>query len=161
MVTKNINAILKHIKENVESHKLGPGKYARWIWQSQENDRNLSVNAYGCADAANILYTLNRFPMDENERKACIKALQSLQDKKSGLFKEGSHHIIHTTAHCIAALELFDARPIYPLYDMEKYKDITFLKAMLEEIDWLHRGKGAHAGAGIYASFVITDNVAD
>lgn len=155
----NINSILNNIYENVESHKIETGNYARWLWQNEDNDRNLSTNAYGCADAANILYTLNLFPRDLKERELCIKNLQAIQDEKSGMFKEGTHHIIHTTAHCVAALELFDARPLYPMYDMEKYKNIDNLYDMLESIDWLHCGKGAHAGAGIYAAFAITGTV--
>ena len=86
---------------------------------------NYGINAYGCADALNILYTLNRMPQDAEERKAFAEALQSMQEKDTGYFREGSHHIIHTTAHCTAALELLDARPIYPFYEMQKYKDFS------------------------------------
>ena len=57
------------------------------------------------------------------------------------------------------AVELFDAKPLYPFYEMECYKDLKQFEKMLEDYDWLKKGKAAHAGAGIYAAFVITGAV--
>ena len=155
MKRKNIDPIIEKIYAKVLSHKRGNGAYV-----NRSDNKDAFADAYGCADALNILYSLNRFPRDLNIRAAHIKNLQALQDKESGLFKDdGCHHVIHTTAHCISALELMDARPLYPIYALEEYKDINKVFEMLEGIDWLHRGKGAHSGAGIYAAFVNTDAV--
>ncbi len=155
----DIDDILKNVLEVVNSHKLDTGKYSRFLWNQQE--RYLGCNPYGCADAANILYTLNEFPKDAGERKKWIEALQEFQDKETGIFNEGSHHKFHTTAHCVAALELFDARPLYPLYEMEKFKDFKEFSKMCEDVDWLHHGGASHSGAGLYAALVITNSVDD
>ena len=150
----DINPIIEKIYSRVLTHQTGVGKYVN------RTATGANADPYGCADAINILYTLNRFPKSTQEREAHINALRELQDKESGMFiADGVHHIIHTTAHCVSALELLDARPLYPLTDMEKYKDIREVFSMLNEIDWLHCGKGAHPGAGIYAALVNTDSV--
>lgn len=149
----DINPILGQVLNILKTHELDTGSYARYL-----NHRE--ANPYGCADAANILYTLNYFPQEPAVRQTWIDVLKSFQDPKTGLFHEGSHHIYHTTAHCVAALELFDAMPKYPLTELKKFLDIQELEKMLNGIDWLHVGKCAHAGAGIYAALVIT-NTAD
>ncbi|MBQ9859837.1 MAG: hypothetical protein IJO76_04065 [Clostridia bacterium] len=155
----NIDAILDNIEAVVRRHELENGGYARYLWQDKAESREMGLNAYGCADAANILYTLNRFHRDPAKRAACVAALQSKQDPVTGYFLEPTHHDFHTTAHCVAALELFDARPLYPLTEMAKYKDITKFFDLMEQADWLHRGCMAHAGAGLYAALVITETV--
>ena len=109
MMKIDITEILESILETVHSHKLGDGQYARY-----HACRGAKINAYGCADAANILYSLRSLPRDRAERDAFVAAIRSFQDPASGYFLEGSHHKIHTTAHCTAARELFDALPLYP-----------------------------------------------
>jgi len=152
MTTIDITEILQSVRETVHSHRLGDGQYARY-----GASRGTKINAYGCADAANILYSLRSLPKSRAERDAFVAAIQGFQDPVSGYFLEGSHHAIHTTAHCTAALELFDALPLYPFSDMETYLDAEqFERYMMETCDFLHRGNAAHPGAGIYAAFSIT-----
>ena len=67
-----LNEILDKIRKTVDSHRLGEGCYTRWIPLSAEDTRVPAVNAYGCADAANILYTLNCFPREQKERDAFV-----------------------------------------------------------------------------------------
>lgn len=153
----NMDGLVEKIAGTVQTHRLEEGVYARWIWQNERNSRVLGKNEYGCADAANILYTLGRFPREPEKREQWVNALRSMQDPKSGLFREATHHTIHTTAHCLAALELFDAQPLYPLTALEKYLDRENLYQFLDALDW----KGSpwsqsHQGAGLYASMVIT-----
>ena len=105
---ENIQDIIEKIASVVDTHKLSDGRYARWITPGK-NNRDTGINPYGCADAANILYTIGRFPSDADERAEWIKALREMQNPETGLFNESTHHPIHTTAHCMAALELFDA----------------------------------------------------
>ncbi len=164
-----IDGLILKIKETVDSHRLDkPGAYARWIWQNAPDgskadisgsnklnadaERDLGINEYGCADAANILYTIGYFPSDPEERKSWVEVLQGLQDEKTGLFTEFTHHPIHTTAHCAGALELFDAKPKYPYYDLEKYKEKENLYALLDGLDWTNPWPQSHQGAGIYAA---------
>ena len=111
----DIQPIIDRALQVLETHRLDrTGAYARWIWQDAAGGRELGLNEYGCADAANILYMVGAFPCDPVERQAWIDTLQGFQDPETGLFTEATHHPYHTTAHCIAALELFDARPRHP-----------------------------------------------
>ncbi len=152
-----IDNIIEEIAKCVESHKFNTGEYARWLWGE---NRDLGVNPYGCADAANILYTIGRFPTDVNERAKWIEALQKMQDKETGLYNESTHHPIHTTAHCTAALELFDAKPLYKCTALEKYTTKEGLYELLEkEVDWQNPWPQSHKGAGILPSLTNTDAV--
>ncbi len=154
MIKLDLRELVRRIKDTVESHMLdSEGKYARWLWQNDNGDRRLGVNEYGCADAANILYTINDFYCSPKVREARIRELASLQDDKTGLFYEETHHPIHTTAHCTAALRLFGERPLYPLNGLRKYLDRENLYALLDGLDW----KGdpwpqSHQGAGVYSA---------
>lgn len=149
----NLNPIIENIVKTVESHELAPGRYSRWIWQNENKDRDLGVTAFGCADATNILYTINRFPKDPAVRAEWIAALQELQDEKTGMFYEDTHIPTHVTAHCTAALELFDALPLYPFYDIEKYKDTEKMCELLESLDWVDKRGPGHIMPAIYSSF--------
>lgn len=154
----NIDALIEKIYATVENHRLEtPGEYARWLWQNAAGTRKMGNNEYGCADAANILYTIGRLPTDPAERAACVSVLQAFQNKETGLFFEGTHHEIHCTAHCTAALELFDAKPLYPLTGLEHIADPEAIGRFLDGLDWDGNAwPQAHQGAGIYAAFILT-----
>ena len=103
----DIQPIIDRALRAIETHRLDqPGSYARWIWQDEKGSRELGLNEYGCADAANILYMVGAFPSDPAERAIWVETLRSFQNPETGLFNEATHHPYHTTAHCIAALEL-------------------------------------------------------
>lgn len=156
---RNLDAFLEKVYKTVESHYLGDGAYARYLWQDAKGTRKMGINEYGCADAMNILYTINKFPVGE-KRDACMKALQSLQKEDTGLFEEHTHHFIHTTAHCIAALDLFDAQPLYPQKEMMKYFTKEGIKGLYESIRWVSAPwRDSHEVAGAYVVGVLTDNV--
>ena len=106
----NIQPIIEGIRESVKRHEIEgrPGEYRRWLWQNEAGTREMGKSEYGCADAMNLLYTINDFYCDEETRKARIAALQSMQDPETGLFHEKTHHAYHSTAHCSAAIELFE-----------------------------------------------------
>jgi hypothetical protein len=63
----------------------------------------MGKSEYCCADAMNLLYTINDFYCDDDSRRARISTLQSMQDPENELFHEKIHHTRHTTAHCLAA----------------------------------------------------------
>ncbi|MDR1283560.1 MAG: hypothetical protein LBK99_22470 [Opitutaceae bacterium] len=143
----------------LEAAQLGEGRYARWLGkESERRDADgATLNPYGCADAANILYTLGLFPANLRERNEWVRTLQEMQDAESGLFHEGTHHTCHVTAHCTAALELFDARPLYPLREWERLDARGELERFLDELDWeKDPWNASHQGAGVYAARVIT-----
>ncbi len=160
-MTVNIDKIIDNIRATVESHNLGgDGQYARWLWQNEAHERKMGLNEYGVADAANILYTIGDFPCGSLSREKWISTLQGFQEKDTGLFREPTHHYIHTTAHCIAALELFDAKPLYPLRELMKYSNKDGLYDLLENLKWeTVPWPQSHQGAGIYASMVLSGSV--
>lgn len=156
-----LDELIGRIKTIVLAHQLEQeGEFSRWSWQDSGGTRNLGINEYGCADAANILYTIGDFVSAPEKRLLWIRALQGLQNPESGLFTEPTHHPIHTTAHCIAALELFDAHPEYPLTGLGQYTDRAGLYGLLEGLDWeKNPWPQSHQGAGIYAALTLTDSV--
>lgn len=153
----DIQPTIDRVRKVLATHKLDrPGAYARWIWQNEDSSRELGLNEYGCADAANILYMIGAFPQDPKERASWIGVLQDFQDPTTGLFNEATHHPYHTTAHCIAALELFDARPKYELTDLHRYLDREELYLFLDGLHWERDPWiASHQGAGIYAALVL------
>ncbi len=150
-----IDDLVERIYACVKRHELEPGVYSRW---SIVEGKDHGVNEYGCADAANILYTIGYFPRDPEERAAAVRAMQAMQDRETGLFSEETHHPIHTTAHCSASLELYDAAPLYPVRALEKYLTREGLYSLLEnEIRWdTDPWRDSHMGAGLLPAFVNT-----
>lgn len=151
----DLRPVIDAIRETVKNHELDvPGAYRRWNWQNEAGTRNLGINEYGCADALNILYTMGELASDDELRRARINVLQSLQNPESGMFVEATHNTVHTTAHCAAALELFDAEPLYPIKALHKYMSKEGIAEFLESIDWRAPWPESHKGAGIYAALV-------
>ena len=149
MIRKDIKPLIHNVKTVLEKHKISTGLYSRYIY----GEKSGKVNAYGCADAANILYTIGEFPKDVKERELWIETLQNMQDKESGLFYEETHFPLHTTAHCLAAIELFDALPKYPLKALDRYRTKEGLYNLLESLDWGNSPwNNSHKGAGIFAA---------
>ena len=154
---RDLQPILDRAMQVLHTHELDhPGAYARWIWQNSAGDRELGLNEYGCADAANILYMVGAFPADASERASWVQTLQGFQHEDSGLFIEATHHPFHTTAHCIAALELFEAKALYPLKKMQPYLAKENLYDLLDGLNWAEGPwTASHQGAGIYAALVL------
>lgn len=156
MQPRVIDHLIEKIAHCVDTHYLGtPGQYARWLWQEKPEqciwgERKLGLNEYGSADAANILYTIGRFPADAETRDGFVRTLQSMQNPETGMYTESTHHTVHTTAHCIAALELFDAKPLYPCTALAKYADKEALYELLTTTG------SAHVTAGLPAIFINT-----
>ena len=159
-MNRNIDKLIYYVEKTIKEHELEPGKYARWMIRDAKGSRNLGSSEYGCADAANILYTIGKFPRNLDERVACVKELQRFQ-KEDGRFEEPTHHTLHTTAHCIAALELFDAAPALPLtYHMEHFGTPEQVVKFLETRDWAgDPWDQSHQGAGFYAAMALTCNM--
>ena len=153
-----LDPLVEQIAKCIERHKLETGSYARWLWGE---GRNLGQNEYGCADAANILYTIGRFPQDPAERAEWVRHLQEMQDPETGMYSEPTHHTIHTTAHCTAALELFDARPLHKCKALEPLTQKDELYHFLEtEIDWANKPwSQSHKGAGLLPCLTNTNMV--
>lgn len=155
----NIDSLIEKIGSVVDTHYLGGGAYARYIENDAAGSRIMGINEYGCADAMNILYSINRFPTGV-AREEALNTLLSLQDKETGMFREATHHPIHTTAHCIAAIELFDAVPRYPVKEMKPYFTKKGLDGLLDSLNWHDNPwPQSHQGAGVYVVGVLTNSV--
>ncbi len=150
-----LNAALKAVKEA----ELGAGRYQRWLGEAaRERADGTVLNPYGCADAANILYTLGVFPTDTDERTQWVQVLRDFQDADSGLFLEETHHSYHVTAHCLAALQLFDAGPLHSLRALSFLNEPQALESFLDQLDWVNDPWDAsHQGAGLFAARVLAD----
>ena len=158
---RNFDDIIEKINKVVESHYLGNGAYARFLWDgpAETGKRKLGINEYGCADAMNILYSIGKFPTGK-KRQQCLDALLSLQNPETGLFVEETHHPIHTTAHCTAAIELFDAAPKYYPEALRQYFTKDGLKGLINGLKWVtNPWPESHQGAGIYVVGVLTGSV--
>lgn len=153
-----LDPILEKAKLAIAAHKLPlPGQYARYRVLP---GREVLLNAYGCADAANLLYTINEMPTDSATQTAMIQTLQAFQNPQTGLFSEGEavkfpHVPFHTTAHCLGALELFDAQPLAPVRDFKRYEDPAAVAPFLNSLDW-NAGRSAHYAAGLFSTLFLT-----
>ena len=148
------------VRTLVARHTLGAvGEVARWTRPGDDEHgkpRDLGPNPYGCADAANLLYTIGELPEASREREAWIDALRAWQDPASGAFHESTHDPVHTTAHCLGALELFDARPLHPLAALAPLLAPDAVARFLEGLDWAGAPwTEAHRGAGAYAALTL------
>lgn len=157
---RDITKHLENVRQIIARHQLGrSGAYCRWLWQPADPGkprRQLGINEYGCADAANTLYMIGAFPSEPAEREEWVRTLQSLQHPDTGLFVEETHHPIHTTAHCIAALELFDQKALHPLTALHQYLDKDNLYHLLDNLEWtVNPWLASHQGAGLYAALVL------
>lgn len=154
---RDIEPLIQKIRETVASHRLGvEGSYTRWLYTLPEGEKP-AVNEYGCADAANILYSIGDFSPSPLFRNGFVDALKSLQHQDTGLFMEPTHFNIHTTAHCTASLELFDEKPAPPKA-LLKYLDKEKLYDFLENnIRWVESPwNNSHLGAGLYVSLMLS-----
>jgi hypothetical protein len=158
---RDLQPLLDSVETLVARHALGPpGAYARWRLPKASGQSDFGINPYGCADAVNLLYTLGRLPSRPEERGAWVDTLQGLQDPEDGLFHEETHHPIHTTAHCVAALELLDAVPRHPLTALAPLREPDAMEAFLDALDWSGSPwTEAHRGAGLYAALVLAGDV--
>ena len=159
MERRNIDPLIEQIRKCIDRHYLGtPGAYTRYTVGERADGK---INEYGVADAANLLYTINDFRQAQADRAHWIKILQGMQDPETGMYHEATHHTIHTTAHCMAALELFDEKPLYPATYLSDCLTKEGLYHKLQtEIDFEeHPWRDSHIGAGLLPSLTNTDMI--
>ena len=83
-----LDFLLERIAQTVESHRLSEGAYARWLYKNGTHERDCAPNEYGCADAANLLYTIGAFVREPQARAKWVATLQGMQAAATGLFCE-------------------------------------------------------------------------
>ncbi len=153
---RDIEPVLRKIRETVASHRLSrEGEYARTTLGLAPGEAP-RINEYGVADAANILYTLGDLRPSPAFREGFVSALKSMQHPDTGLFSEPTHFPVHTTAHCTAALELFDERPLPPK-DLLPYLSKDRLYELMDSLEWVSSPwNNSHIGAGVYVALVLS-----
>jgi hypothetical protein len=156
----DISEFVDWLPEYVQSHRLpGPDpRYQRYC-QADGRDSGTGLDAYGCADAANILYTIGLLPREALVRQQWIEVLRGFQRAGDGVFVNETHSDEHTTAHLTAALELFDARPLHPLHFMAPCRMREGIEQFLDALNWRSPWEQSHRGAGVGAAFLITEAV--
>ena len=96
------------------------------------------------------------------KRQEFAEVLQQFQNTENGLFENPGNFATHTTAFISGALNLLDTEPLYQAAGFNEYKTREGLFAFMDSIDWAKNPwLGAHKGAGIYASMLLTKTVSD
>ncbi|MHC4741595.1 MAG: hypothetical protein ACYS8Z_06780 [Planctomycetota bacterium] len=157
----DIRDILTEASRVVSAHAgEGPGEYHRVLKAQEDKSIKTGITAYGCTDAACILYTLGELPEDPAQREGFVKAIRRFQNPHTGLFEDGSHHEIHTTAFALAALDFFDARAEYAIKALHPLRERAELEAFLDNLRWEEEPwLDSHKGAGIYSALVLNGEV--
>lgn len=155
-----IQPILDAARKSVDACKLEkPGQFKRYP-NAPAGTPQAQNDIYGITGAVNMLYTLNEFNLSPADRMTWIHELQSLQDKQTGLYGDKAHHPIHTTAHTIATLELFDTQVIHPPHALLTYADPDHLPGFLESLPWEEDPwQSSHLGSGLYTILVLARQV--
>lgn len=126
----------------------GAGQYAR-----SPGDKESEL--YGVADMACILYTLDALRPTEPERAEWAAAFQTFQNPETGWLVEKSrtHDPLHNTAFALAAMQLLDLTPKFPVKMGPEFMNI---RAYLDTLDW-RKGvySNSHKGAGVAAIFAL------
>ncbi len=126
----------------------GPaGHYARTVGGGLE--------LYGTSDMACILYTIGRLRPTEKERAQWADAFQTFQNPDTGYLieKDPTHAPLHNTAFALAAMQLLNLTPKYPLKIASEFQSP---RAYLSQLDWKKAVYNeSHKGAGIGAIFAL------
>jgi hypothetical protein len=92
-------------------------------------------------------------PENGDARASWVAAMQQFQNPETGLFEDGSHHEIHTTAYVLASLEFFEAGAKYPLKALHPLKERGAMAAFLDGLHWHDEPwLDSQQGAGIYSA---------
>ena len=126
----------------------GAGSYAR-------SPGDTTTELYGVADMACILYTLGALRPSEKERTEWAAAFQAFQNPDTGWLIERSptHNPLHNTAFALAAMQLLDLTPRYPVKMGPEYSDP---RAFLATLNWrTDVYADSHKGAGVGAIYAL------
>jgi hypothetical protein len=121
----------------------GAGRYARTLGQT-------TPALYGVADMACTLYTVGALHPSPKERDEWEEAFELFQNPDTGWFREKDPVTLspqHNTAFALAAMQLLDLSPRYPVKPNPEYTDI---RAYLNSLNW-RTGvySDSHKGAGV------------
>jgi hypothetical protein len=157
----DVRGIIREARKVVAAHEgANPGEYHRILIATADKTIPTGINAYGCADAANILYTLDEMPRDSAERDSWVAAMQQFQNAETGLFEDGSHSQLHTTAYVLASLDFFEARAKHPLKALHPLLKKEEMAAFLDKLRWHDEPwLDSQEGAGIYTALLLNRDI--
>src|SRR5665213_635747 len=150
--TCDLRGFVNWIKDECEpSIRLagGAGRYPRAVGKK-------APGLYGVADMACSLYTISALHPSENDRAQWATSFELFQNPVTGWFQEEAPATLspqHNTAFSLAAMQLLDLKPKYPVKMDAEYLHIA---TYLNSLDW-HTGvySGSHKGAGVGSIFVL------
>ncbi len=150
----NVDAFLSFIHEFIAQFKAGTA-----IGDYSYKKGKTSPDLYGSSDILMTLYIIGDLHLDEDEKLSWIETLQSFQDPKTGWFKEKEtwHFKEHSTAYCIAAMDLLGGKPKYPLKFIEKMNTKEKINKWLKRMFWSLVWPTSHRGSGVAAALAMTD----
>jgi hypothetical protein len=103
---------------------------------------------------------LDELPADATERDAWVEAIRRFQNPETGLFEDGSHHEIHTTAFALAALDFFDARARHPIKALRPLREREKMEDYLDKLQWHEEPwHESQKGAGIYSALLLNREI--
>jgi len=153
-----LDGLLSFIHEFIAQFKAGEntGDYS---YQKKGRTPDL----YGSSDILLTLYTIDELQLDEQQRASWIETLQSFQNPKTGWFIEHEtwHFKEHSTAYCIAALNLLDATPKYPLKFIDQLNTRDKVEKWLDHMLWSLTWPTSHRGSGVAAALAMTREAPD
>jgi hypothetical protein len=123
------------VRRRLAEFNLGaPGRYRN----SHDPDKYdlTASDAYGCADAANILYSLGELPSGGAERDRFVAELQAHQDPETGEFNHQTHTRFHTSGQLVGGLEVLDARPLHPMRFLHPLLEPGAIEQFLDQLAW-------------------------
>lgn len=152
----DLTPFIDDVRRRVAELNLGsPGRYLNSL-DAERYDQS-KPDAYGCADAANILYSLGELPAAGAERDAFVAELQAHQDQETGEFNHQTHTRYHTTGQVVGGLEVLDARPLYPLRFLQPLLEPGALERFLDQLAWADDPWfSSWDGAGAAAALAVT-----
>ncbi|MEM9802435.1 MAG: hypothetical protein AAGA20_19055 [Planctomycetota bacterium] len=146
-MTLDLEPIVREVRRRVDAHRLPGGGFARWT-----RTRPAVDDPYGCADAVHLLVTVGDVDGPDERLAEAVRRHQGAD----GLFREETHHELHTTAHCLAALALLDARARWPIESVAASAENV--EAFLDGLAWADDPwRASHRGAGLWSALTIAD----
>ena len=126
----------------------GAGHYSRSPGQT-------AMELYGVADLACVLYSLGALRPTEEQRQEWLAAFQGFQNPATGwlLEKDPTHAALHNTAFALAAMQLLNLAPKFPV---KMGPDYSSSRTFLKTLNWKTAVYGeSHKGAGIGSVYAL------
>ncbi|WP_232662978.1 hypothetical protein [Pseudonocardia sp. TRM90224] len=151
----DLTPFVEDVVRRLDGFSLGsPGRYRNSLDAVYDAT---APDVYGCADAANIAYSLGLLPTSGAERDQWVAEIQAHQDPLTGAFRHRTHTEYHTTAQVLGALDLFDAKPLHPLKFLHPLLDEGAIEHFLDGLAWFDDPWfSSWDGAGSAAALAMT-----